>query len=125
MPQTKKQKAIVRRWVKNLESGLYKQGKGVLAESDKDFDRFCCLGVLCDMAVRAKVIPAPLPVGIGDAYEYVNQTGNLPRAVRDWAGMMDRSGDYDSGNLANLNDDGKKFKTIAKIIKSDPKGLFV
>lgn len=56
------QQKIRKRWVANLRSGEYKQGKGFLARKaarSNAHDRFCCLGVLCDMAVRARVIPKP------------------------------------------------------------------
>lgn len=125
MAQTKKQKAVVRRWVKNLESGLYKQGRERLVKAGKDFDRFCCLGVLCDMAVRAKVIPAPTRPRVGDAYCYKNNTQVLSPAVMRWAGLKDDTGGHDTDSLAARNDDGLHFKTIAKIIRSKPKGLFV
>ena len=40
-----KQKDLVKRWVANLRSGNYKQGKSRLRIEDQ----FCCLGVLCDV----------------------------------------------------------------------------
>ena len=36
---------IKERWLIALRSGNYQQGKGQL----KDGDRYCCLGVLCDI----------------------------------------------------------------------------
>lgn len=36
---------IKEKWVKALRSGKYKQGGGFLRKGD----RFCCLGVLCDV----------------------------------------------------------------------------
>lgn len=125
MPQTKTQKAVVRRWVKYLESGQYKQGKGQLVEAGKTFDRFCCLGVLCDMAVRAKVIAPPIIMEEGEHYLYSRKTSFLPTSVMEWAGLSANNGEYSDDSLAGLNDNGKKFKTIAKIIKSNPAGLFV
>lgn len=134
MAQTKKQKAVVRRWVKALESGLYKQGQNYLAVAGKNSDKFCCLGVLCDMAVRAKIIPAPglAKTHMDDtphyAYNGVNNT--LPKKVMKFAGISSSCGDFDTGtgktsSLAELNDNGSSFKEIAKIIKSNPEGLFV
>ena len=138
--QTSKQKAVVRRWVKNLRSGQYKQGTGYLVTIEKGVDKFCCLGVLCDMAVRAKVISPPKEVSESDGtrvYLY-EETGipwrdllttHLPKAVQKWAGMASGIGEFSnpvSGkySLAELNDSGKTFKTIAKV-ESNPEGLFV
>lgn len=36
---------VKEKWVRALRSGEYKQGGGVLRSGD----RFCCLGVLCDI----------------------------------------------------------------------------
>ena len=40
-------KEIKAEWVKALRSGEYKQGGGALHRGD----HFCCLGVLCDIAI--------------------------------------------------------------------------
>ena len=37
---------LARRWVAALRSGKYRQGQGGLRTGD----RYCCLGVLCDLA---------------------------------------------------------------------------
>lgn len=42
--------------VKRLRSGDYIQGKEKLALKDEDGERFCCLGVLCEIAVEEGVI---------------------------------------------------------------------
>lgn len=38
-------KELKRKWVEALRSGKYEQGHGALRKDDK----FCCLGVLCDV----------------------------------------------------------------------------
>jgi hypothetical protein len=136
MAQTKQQKAVVRRWVKALESGLYKQGENYLVSPGKNSDKFCCLGVLCDMAVRDKVIPAPGlvdPAMTGSdipCYAYNGSNQTLPKKVMAYAGVSEECGKFIGQygltiSLAELNDGGKSFKQIAKIIKSNPEGLFV
>lgn len=135
MAQTKEQKAVVREWVKNLESGLYKQGKSALvtlageSNNNKD-DKFCCFGVLCDMAVVEGVIGDPTEFGNNLGYGEIESTAFLPQEVMDWAGIASPDGVYtdDRGNshtLAGRNDRGASFKKIAEIIKSNPEGLFV
>lgn len=48
----KMSKKVKRAWVKALRSGEYKQGMGHLCQASADgTDRFCCLGVLCDIMI--------------------------------------------------------------------------
>lgn len=95
---------IKEKWVAELRSGKYKQGTGYLRRNDE----FCCLGVLCELAVADEVIaPAVAPTVSKDYYRYlaplsntyIDEHGtaapdgfgfmyaNLPEAVRDWAGL--------------------------------------
>ena len=90
---TTKQKNIVKRWVAALRSGEYRKGTGALRTKGKTRDSFCCLGVLCDLAVKAKVIKAPEDGDeVGDYFSYNNETDILPAVVRDWAGLLDYAG---------------------------------
>jgi hypothetical protein len=43
-------------WLKELRSGNYAQGSGYLRLSNGEF---CCLGILCEIAVKQGVIPEP------------------------------------------------------------------
>ncbi len=123
MALTKKQKAVVSRWVKALRSGKYKQGKQFLHRKSRKQERYCCLGVLCELAVHAKVISqAALD---DDTFYYDHNEQILPTAVKNWVGLNEEDGSYGGGSLVELNDDGKKFTTIAKLIESKPEGLFV
>jgi hypothetical protein len=89
---TTKQKDIARRWVKALRSGDYKKSTGFLRKAGKTQDGFCCLGVLCDLAVKAKVLDKPTAVEPGGEYSYAGETGTLPKAVQNWAGLVSRVG---------------------------------
>lgn len=40
---------LKKRWVKALRSGKYKQGKNYLRRQTPEGDRYCCLGVLCEI----------------------------------------------------------------------------
>ena len=85
-------------WVEALRSGEYQQGRNQLRKGDE----FCCLGVLCDLAVKAGV---GLNVEEGpEDYLYDGETGSLPRAVREWAGLDSNSPVTDAGALIVLND---------------------
>lgn len=103
-------------WIAALRSGKYEQGHGVLKSGDK----FCCLGVACELA---KTFPAPNNEG----QSWI--TSFLPIEVLEMLG-----GTYDSKNeaqvfaigkgqittdeLAQLNDDrGFSFSDIADILE--------
>lgn len=88
---------VKEQWLRALRSGEYEQGRRYLNNNGK----FCCLGVLCDLAEKAGVVSSRLWVDGGpgreDTYsenltEYV-ANGNdasvsvLPAAVKEWAGI--------------------------------------
>lgn len=78
-------------WIAALRSGNYQQGRHVLNSADG----LCCLGVLCDLAVKAGVThwDAPYPVtdSTGVVYDACrrcdNEIGILPAPVQEWAGL--------------------------------------
>jgi hypothetical protein len=85
---------IKAQWVTALRSGEYKQGKGYLNRGGK----FCCLGVLCDIAEKAGVVetqaPSDSPYVGGVQYKNVDEDGHTyyvdaypPNGVREWAGL--------------------------------------
>ena len=48
---------IKQQWITALRSGNYPQGRGYLRRIDDDGkEGYCCLGVLCELAVNAGVI---------------------------------------------------------------------
>ena len=99
-----------KQWIEALTSGKYLQGEGKLKENN----RFCCLGVLCDIVdplgwsseawegkddyCRLK----ELPYKIGDEFFKVKNSSDSIHSV--------------FGTLASLNDSGTPFKKIAVII---------
>lgn len=132
-------KKIMQKWVKALRSNKYKQGKHALNCDN----RFCCLGVLCDLyqkdakAKKKKMLDVYIGMSDGDTdlYYYDNEEERLPDRVKDWAGLFSPIGDisevpnieksrykaYES--LAMMNDMGKKFSTIANFIEKNYKHL--
>ena len=76
-------------WADALESGRYKQGRGLLRSLK---DEYCCLGVLCELAVESGVIPpaieAPHHDGSEQSAAYFSGTAiDLPPEVLEWAGL--------------------------------------
>lgn len=119
---------IKERWVEALRSGKYEQGTGSLTTGS---GRYCCLGVLCDLAVADGAIKPPTLVegveGLGDvmAYGPKAQTEHLPRVVQRWAGLDQDSPEVHDPDgdcwqeLVELNDNvGLNFHEIADLIEA-------
>lgn len=121
---------IMKQWVKALRSGKYKQGTGTLKQYDsKGNAQHCCLGVLCELynqemrKNKKKTIPEKIYDNDSNfSFGYTRFDGScdgLPKSVRDWSGVKNNIGQFETENLADLNDLGKKFKTIADIIEKN------
>lgn len=132
-------KDIAKLWVDALRSGKYPQAKEVLCSNEG----YCCLGVLCELAVEAGVIP---PGREPTEEEWSDNAGDLPDVPNDiegviaydgyatmpsvkvqgWAGLKTSIGSFmentDTENtytcLASKNDGGATFAEIADIIES-------
>lgn len=124
---------IKQQWVAELRSGKYKQGIARLHKVTDEGDKFCCLGVLCEIAVRDGVIPPPvltqLRTGLGKIerfYRYGTEEdyaggGYLPPEVCKWAGLsspnprvtIDGHPEY----LSTLNDFEATLEEIADLIE--------
>lgn len=114
------------RWIKALESGKYKKGKSRLRVVADGEDRFCCLGVLCELAIEDGVeLSLRTTTWEGDygfdlSYLYDRNLGSLPDAVVEWAGMSDNYGQFfRSGrtSLVNINDSSATFGPVIKAIE--------
>lgn len=113
------------KWVTALRSGEFEQGTDYLNNEEK----FCCLGVLSELAVRDGVIAPPTHVesswkdeGHATGLAYDGQRHHLPESVAEWAGLSD--GDLWDQNpyvgdetVADLNDGGASFPEIADLIE--------
>lgn len=110
-------KEIKSRWLQALRSEKYLQGKSRLRSKD---DRFCCLGVLCDIYVEE---------GLGewmkgdDCFDLNGSGGYLPSDVIEWADLPHYAGwlgtieGKPATTLSYLNDSGKTFEEIADVIE--------
>lgn len=113
-------KSVMKKWVKALRSGKYKQGSFQLAEETLEGDMaYCCLGVLCELSGFSYDVNDPFP----------------PEEVAKWAGLKNYDEDGEASemflvpyrgkkvSLVNLNDggrgvvDAKSFKQIALYIE--------
>ena len=80
---------IAKRLAAELRSGKYEQGQMHLRTRD---NKFCCLGVLCELAIEDGVIPSPTIPDDLMCYVYgldgkSTITNLLPVAVKEWADM--------------------------------------
>jgi hypothetical protein len=113
---------IKAQWVAALRSGRYEQTQGRLQRDGS----FCCMGVLCELAVEAGVIPSPVfvpPISGGSevaAYGRSELTGSPPAEVWDWSGF-EALGVVDelAMELMARNDElDQSFEEIADYIES-------
>jgi hypothetical protein len=105
------------KWVDALTSGGYEQGNGFLRQGNK----FCCLGVLCDIVdpegwgVRGRGMDGII------CYRYLDGEWGLPKAVQAEVGVDEFAalpGARAGETLAGLNDNGASFDDIAKVIEA-------
>lgn len=113
-------------WVQALRSGDYDQGRGFLQQiDDRGKATYCCLGVLCDLAVKA---------GVTTGRTDRNNSGKVmifgsgydcfpPLEVWQWAGFSNDNpevnvpGLVDRKSVVDLNDNGTRFSEIADRIE--------
>lgn len=126
------------RWIEALESGKFPQTHRTLA----DANGYCCLGVLCEVALEDEIVTKELHVGDEGIFYYEGENGfasaMLPEDVWMWAGLPDENPyvlvkdvvrvigheipDFETSisssvTLATLNDRGLSFEEIAKVIR--------
>lgn len=118
---------VAKQWIEALRSGKYTQesvltrDRCVLRTLDDKFDP---MGVLCELAVSAELIPAPIKGYFG--YHYGDNAVHYDVKVQKWAALNNRAGFFlPSDSIVKQHSEGKTFAEIADIIESDPEGLFV
>ena len=115
---------FIEKWLEALESGEYKQAINALrVKAETKFVpeyRYCCLGVACDLANE---------LGVKKIDFDTVEKELLPKNMVKFLGITEDGSFYDNiiyrgkyyGSLTQLNDDGVKFKTIARIIREQLK----
>lgn len=110
-------KEIADKWIAALPQ--YKQCQALL----NDGEGYCCLGVLCEVAMEngVKIKKSRLGGRVGVAYN--SEVAILPTSVIEWAGMSSDNGTFKGphdgimNSLSSLNDGGKSFNELAKVIE--------
>jgi hypothetical protein len=107
---------IKQKWVDALRSGDYQQTKGRLRKEDK----FCCLGVLCDLYGKEHNVEWDLVEDEDhNYYMFQNHPATLPLPVVEWAGVGSPNPSIGgiSFTLVEFNDNGSTFIEIADLIE--------
>lgn len=131
---------VKREWLEALRSGDYVQGDGMLKMTTVDGTdpRFCCMGVLCELAVKHGVIAAAEQSIYSQGWSYDNDKAYPTAPVLEWAGLitnpdsnwrsrpLNSRGYYGPPNLVGSessltldNDHGKTFEDIANTIEKE------
>lgn len=118
MPDTKMDPKVKAKWVAALRSGDYKQGQLALRHGD---DKFCCLGVLCDVVDPNGWVES----GLGNYLHADGQGSYLPPSIAERVGLRVKpevpnpveSKWMPSVSLNALNDCEYTFAQIADLIE--------
>lgn len=112
---------IKKGWVKALRSGSYIQGKNYLhqriRENEKEVEKFCCLGVLCEIVKEKLNLGVSLHYG---AYFYDEEKHYLPKKVLENLFQNEEihlKVEERFYRPAVLNDNGFTFSQIADLIE--------
>lgn len=113
--ETTMNKDVKKKWLAALRSGKYTKGVSKLHQSRSDnTEIYCCLGVLCELAVDEGIIDPPDKEDYG-IYFYQEQSAFLPMEVLKWAGLKNTT----QKNLAVLNDNSQTFDPIIRKISKN------
>lgn len=104
-------------WKAALTSGEYVQGIGALRTEE---NRFCCLGVLCDIYIKT-TDKARWSGKVNHDYTFMDDNGSrssgfLTQDVRKWAGLANVTPEVDGRYLHAMNDVRVPFAKIAEAL---------
>jgi hypothetical protein len=112
---------IKKLWLDTLRSEKYEQGVEALKSTN---DKFCCLGVLCDLH-RTHTGQGYWKEHTEGTYCYFISeedcdSGILPQAVSDWAGLSDENPVIGDGTATEYNDERRlSFSEISDLIEKN------
>jgi hypothetical protein len=112
---------IAEKWINALRSGEYEQGKGSLRLRNK----YCCLGVLCDLYSKENNENWEMFDEKTEQYSFQECLAYLPEKVQKWAGMKTCSGEINHkiDSLTHANDKGFTLEEIAEVIIQNKENL--
>jgi len=122
-----------RKWLDALRSGEYKQGRMALRTMD---DKFCCLGVSCEIAGLKKRAhngrylymddEATVPEEFLGTIDVSCSSTLAPKKVVEFFGFYSNGGRNltNDASLIGLNDSETPFSKIADIVEANPAEYF-
>jgi len=117
---------VKKKWIKALRSGQFKQGQNYLRQReprptvDGNQDRFCCLGVLCQLYANDNKAEDKWEEKFARTFSFGGKTDAPPSEVLDWAGLELTENHYDISTLVGMNDNrGVSFDGIADYIEAN------
>lgn len=108
-----------RKWLKALRSGWYKQGKGNLAKTKGKSVRYCCLGVLCEVAGMKRKPAFHDPANV---FAYSDHAERCPPKAIRFAALRNSEGqafdNWEEPSCIEMNDERTwNFKKIADYLE--------
>lgn len=107
-------KELRTKWLENLRSGKYEQGRSAL----KQYNKYCCLGVLCETAIQLGI-----PIAVDQDHSLTRYEGcsmSLPEKLQEMIQISDNNLD----TLMYMNDNEcRPFEEIANYIEAAKLGL--
>lgn len=126
-----------KRWIEELRSGKHRQGKGYLQRIRRFHGELktyrCCLGVACEIYRQETGLgrwvqhPVTKTISLFVLDDGSESDITLPNQVREFFGLHVLTGEvgkFQGTSLAQMNDQGRKFPTIAKAIEEHEGILF-
>jgi hypothetical protein len=120
------------RFIRNLQFGGYRKGRGSLKYvTTRGNLCHCALGVLAEMyeydtngrqgkfrEVKLENIPVvspdiPCSVTVSKLFSILGETSTLPPKILDWAGISE----YEASQIFQLNDESDHSKSYASVVK--------
>jgi len=117
-------------WVKELRTTKHLQIQGQMrTHGENDIPAYCVLGIACE--VYRKEHPEVEWVYFSQGmWSFLDNMASLPEVVQTWLGLRTAYGHFQlpkmtRTSLAQQNDSGfMSFERLAKLIESEPEGLF-
>lgn len=107
------------KWLAALRSGEYRQAREHLHVRDEG-DRFCCLGVLCEIAANEGVVVREADDGL---VTYDDKEDMPPRSVRIWAFGEQEFLPHDPWEVAYARSDEARAQEVGLATLNDEYGL--
>jgi hypothetical protein len=101
------------KWIADLRSGEYQQGKGLLCSMYNNIKKYCCLGVLLEGTLNIK----PIPTAMNDLNHIIFRYDDSCHSLSNKFQQAIQLDFHDISILTNMNDQDITFNQIADYIE--------